>query len=198
FERRYQGAFTDCGDGTGSGGTITAGCTSGRDYVRGALLEGLLEDARLGGNPFRRGMIASTDTHNGTPGGVMEDRFLGNRGMDDGTPATRLGEGQFYLGGWRFSPGGLAAVWAEENSRPAIFDALRRREVYGTSGPRMTVRLFGGVGLASDLCSDPAMLEHAYAGGVPMGGLLGAASGAPSFLVSALKDRTPLQRIQIV
>ena len=198
FEQRYLPSYTDCGDGVGSFGTITLGCASRRDYLRGILLEGLAEDARIGENPFRVGVVASTDTHNGTPGAVAEDTWVGHRGTDDGTPADRLGEGQFYRGGWRFSPGGLAAVWAEENTRPALFDALRRRETYGTSGPRLTVRLFGGVGLASDLCSDPDMVEHAYATGVPMGGVIGAGGGAPSFLVSALKDRTLLQRAQIV
>ena len=123
-------------------------------------------------------------------------------------PATRLGDGQFYIGGYRFSPGGLAAVWAEENSRPALFDALRRREVYGTSGPRITVRFFGGWALGAGLCGEPDLLETAYARGVPMGGVLGApapGATAPAFLVSALRDPgtaarpgTPLQRLQVV
>jgi hypothetical protein len=208
FEKRRRPPFDDCGDGTGAFGTITLGCVSRRDFVRGALLEGLKEDQRLGTNPLRLGIVASTDTHNGTPGAVTEDSFLGHRGTDDGTPAARLGEGQFYLGGYRFSPGGLAAVWAEENSRPALFDALRRREVYGTSGPRITVRFFGGWSLGSGLCGDPNLVETAYLQGVPMGGFLAVApsgAGAPSFLVSALRDPgtgarpgTPLQRIQIV
>src|SRR5207244_5353641 len=174
-----------CGDGVGSLGTVTLGCTSRRDYLRGILLEGLGEEVRLGENPFRVGVVASTDTHNGTPGAVAEESWVGHRGTDDGLPADRLGEGQFYRGGWRFSPGGLAAVWAEENSRPAIFDALRRREVYGTSGPRIAVRFFGGFDLANDLCTDPDMVETAYRSGAPMGSALPAspASGAPHFLV---------------
>ncbi|HEV7731157.1 MAG TPA: DUF3604 domain-containing protein [Candidatus Binatia bacterium] len=207
FEKRRYDDPPDCGDGVGAGGTITLGCVSRRDFVRGALLEGLKEQQRIGVNPLRLGMIASTDTHNGTPGAVAEDAWLGHRGTDDGTPDTRLGEGQFYIGGWRFSPGGLVGVWAEENSRPALFDAMRRRETFATSGPRITVRLFAGFGLAPSLCSDPAMLETAYAQGVAMGGLLGPTTtgGAPSFVVSALRDPgtvtrpgTQLQRVQII
>jgi hypothetical protein len=175
--------------------------------VRGALLEGLEEEDRIGVNPLRLGLVAGTDTHNGTPGAVAEDAWIGHRGTDDGTPPTRLGEGQFYLGGWRFSPGGLVGVWAEENSRPAIFDAMRRRETFATSGPRISVRLFGGFGLSASMCANPSLVEDAYANGVPMGGLLGppAAAVAPSFVVTALRDPgtatrpgTPLQRIQIV
>jgi len=173
--------------------------------VRGALLEGLLEDARLGVNPFRLGMLASTDTHNGTPGAVAEDRFIGHRGTDDDTPAKQLGPGSLYPGGIIFSPGGLAGVWAEENSRASLFDAFRRRETFGTSGPRIAVRFFGGFGLGAGLCDDPDMVRKAYAMGVAMGGTLGPGNGAPSFLVSALRDAgtatrpgTPLQRIQII
>jgi hypothetical protein len=205
FEQRYvDPPFLDCGDGVGTFGTITSGCTSRRDYLRGILLEGMLEDVRIGANPFRTGVIASTDTHNGTPGAVAEDGWIGHRGTDDGLLADRIGEGQFYRGGWRFSAGGLAAVWAEENSRPAIFDALRRRETYGTSGPRMAVRFFGGTGLIADLCTDPQMVEKAYAAAVPMGGILGGTT-APTFLLSAMKDPgtmsapgTQLQVAQIV
>ncbi len=205
FEKRRRPGFRDCGDGIGAFGTITAGCVSRRDFVRGALLEGLLEEERLGKNPMQLGMIASTDTHNGTPGAVGEDRFIGHRGTDDDTPAKQLGPGDLYPGGIIFSPGGLAGVWAEENSRPSLFDALRRRETFGTSGPRIAVRFFGGFGLAAGLCADPEMVRKAYAAGVPMGGTLGTAAGAPSFLVSALRDPgtaarpgTQLQRVQIV
>ena len=208
FERRWRGSFTDCGDGTGVGGTITSGCVSRRDFVRGALLEGLKEAERIGVNPLRLGIVASTDTHNGTPGAVEERSFIGHRGEDDDTPAKQLGTGQFYLGGNLFSGGGLVGVWAEENSRSSIFDALRRREVFGTSGPRIAVRFFGGWNLAPGLCTDPNLVQAAYDGGVPMGGFLPAppaGAGAPTFVVSALRDAgtiahpgVALQRIQII
>jgi hypothetical protein len=79
-------------------------------------------------------VIASTDTHNGAPGNVEEDTFVGHRGTDDDTPDDRLGPGILTAGGIAYDPGGLAGVWAEENARGAIFDALRRRETFGTSG----------------------------------------------------------------
>ena len=208
FEARWRPPVTDCGDGTGAGGTITAGCVSRRDFVRGALFEGLKEAERIGVNPLRLGIIASTDTHNGTPGAVEESRFIGHRGEDDDTPAKQLGTGQFYLGGNLFSGGGLVGVWAEENSRSSIFDALRRREVFGTSGPRIAVRFFGGWGLPPGLCTDPNLVQTAYESGVPMGGFLPtppAGATAPTFVVSALRDAgtlahpgVPLQRIQII
>jgi hypothetical protein len=200
--------FQDCGDGTGGGGVSRFGCFSRLDFVRNVLLAGLQEDARLGVNPYRLGIIASTDTHNGTPGAVDEAGFVGHRGIDDDTPAKQLGNGVLTPGGIQFSPGGIVGVWAEENSRPGIFDALRRREVFGTSGPRIAVRFFGGWNLPAGLCSDPDMLADAYAAGVPMGSLLDEPSGpatAPSFLVSAQRDPgtlsrpgAQLQRIQIV
>src|SRR5262249_23925157 len=108
------------------------------------------------------------------------------------------------------TPGGLAGVWAEENSRDAIFEAMRRREVFGTSGPRIAVRFFAGFDLPADLCDSPGLVATGYARGVPMGGDLRTARGAgagsaPAFAVHALRDpgtadhgSTRLQRIQIV
>jgi hypothetical protein len=199
--------FGDCGESLGSFGSAITGCLARVDYLRGILLEGMKEQQRLGVNPYRLGVIASTDTHNGTPGATSERGFIGHRGLDDGSIESLLGPGQLTRGGIIFNPGGLAGVWAEENSRPALFDALRRREVFGTSGPRMTVRLFGGWNLPANLCAAPDMIERGYQLGVPMGGTLPArgASAAPSFLVSAMRDPgtvtrpgTPLQRLQIV
>jgi hypothetical protein len=208
FEAPRRNPLTDCGERRGSGGTTHAGCLSRYDFVRGALAAGMSEGRRLGANPYRLGFIASTDTHNGTPGATDEPGFPGHRGLDDDTSAKRLGGGQLTAGGIEFSAGGLAAVWAEENSRPAIFDALRRRETFGTSGPRIAVRFFGGWSYPAGLCSDPALLEQGYAGGVPMGGILPArpdGAGAPLFVAQALRDPgtaaragVPLERIQII
>ncbi len=208
FEKRRRAPLEDCGDFTGQLGTTDAGCTSRLDYVRGVLLAGLREQERLGVNPYRLGVIADTDTHNGTPGAVEESTFMGHRGTDDGAIKDLLGPGFLTPGGIIFNPGGLAGVWAEENSRPSLFDALRRREVFGTSGTRITVRFFGGWNLAAGLCDDPRMIKTGYARGVPMGGTLAprpAGSTSPSFIISALRDPgvgnragTPLQRLQVI
>jgi hypothetical protein len=173
-------------------------------YVREALGLGLELGQKLGVNPYKLGIIGSTDTHLATPGMVDEDQF---RGHAAGTVSVRWGV-PAYPDRPDFNPGGLAVVWAEENSRDALFEAMRRREVYGTSGPHITVRFFGGWRYADDLCAQPDFAAKGYAGGVPMGGdLPGAPADAkgPRFAVWALQDAgangapsTPLQRIQIV
>jgi len=172
-------------------------------FARDALGEGMRLAGAVGANPYQFGFIASTDTHLGTPGAVEEDRFLGHGGA--GVPARKRvppGLPDFL----KYNPGGLAVIWAEENSRDALFDALRRRESYGTSGPRIRARFFGGWDYADDLCSHPERIEQAYAGGVPMGGeLQPGPQGPPRFMVAASQDPgapdnpgTPLQRIQII
>jgi len=208
FEKRHRPPIDDCGDGKGSLGTTGLGCVSRSDFVRNALLFGLIEQERLGVNPYQMGFGSSTDTHNGTPGAVEENRFIGHRGTDDDTPEKQLGPGMLYPGGIIFSPGGLTAVWAEENARHSIFDALKRREVFATSGPRIAVRFFGGWGFAAGQCGDPRQIEQGYSGGVPMGGTLPArppSAESPTFILSALRDAgtvhrpgTPLQRLQII
>jgi hypothetical protein len=136
---------------------------------------------------------------------VDEDEFQGHAA---GTANARFGVPAFPDRA-DFNPGGLAVFWAEENSRPALFAAMKRREVYGTSGPRIVARFFGGWELPDDLCSDPDLVAKSYARGVPMGGELPPAASTnlsgPSFVVSALRDpgdrgvpSTALQRIQIV
>jgi hypothetical protein len=191
--RSEPGPPPDCEDGTGHGALVGRGCASRLDFMRYALIEGLREADRIGTNPIQVGAVASTDTHDGTPGAVEENLY-------DGTSGRRLND-------FRFSPGGLAAVWAEENSREALFDAMKRRETFATSGPRMRVRFFGGADLPEGLCEDPNRIALADAAGVPMGAELTISddSGSPAFLALALRDpgtaEQPgglLQRIQII
>ncbi len=169
------------------------------DFLRGAYGEGMKLEETLGVNPFQHGLISSTDTHIAASGYDNEKTFLGHGGagqpnrdtLPEGFPDIR------YL-----NPGGPAGVWAEENSRNALFEAFRRRETFGTSGPRIVPRVFGGWDLPPGLCDSPDLARIGYEQGVPMGGeLVEAPAGArPRFIVSAMQDRmsAPLQRIQIV
>lgn len=217
FEKVYQPPFEDCGDGIGSNSITGFGCVSRHNFLRGALSVGMEKEQELGVNPFKLGVIASTDTHNANAGDVREDDWPGHFGVADATPDARL---DTYGGvpltsiGVVKSPGGLAAVWAVENSRDAIFEALERRETYGTSGPRMAVRLFGGWEYPETLCDSAELLKTGYEKGTPMGGNLSEPpadadsledGNAPTFVVQAQMDPgteenpgVPLQHIQII
>lgn len=193
----------DCLDVPGTGGIANLGCQNRSDFYRGLLLVGLEIEQQIGVNPYEMGVIASTDTHNGTPGLVSESNWPGHLGLEEGDIEGRLDLPQLNPGGVRNNPGGLAAVWAEENSRDAIFDALRRRETYGTSGPRIAVRAYAGE-LPDGLCERDDALEAADRTGVPMGGEV-TVSQAPRFWVRAWMDPgtdafpgTPLQSVQII
>ena len=174
----------------------------GGDYVREALKRGLAIEAKTGVNPYKFGLIGSTDSHTSLATGD-ESNFFGKH--SGGEPnAKRAAEAQ-NLGtrvgrfGWHYLAGGYAAVWATANTRAAIFDAMMRREVYATTGPRMQVRVFGGWDFSDkDWVGD--WVKAGYARGVPMGTDLKDGSGKPSFLISALKDPegANLDRVQIV
>ena len=178
-----------------------------RQFVRNILREGLAQQQRLGVNPFQLGMIASSDTHLGTAGLVEESADYPGHGGAGKPPGEDVPIG--LPDHIEFNPGGLAVLWAEQNTRAALFDAMKRREVYGTSGPRIVVRFFGGWDLPADLCERPDLPAVGYARGVPMGGSLEAPNvdqpTAPMFVVAALADPgtqeaagMPLQRVQII
>ena len=195
----------DCEDGAGAGGLAGQGCQSRLDFVRYALIEGLAQEERLGINPLQLGLIGSTDGHNGAPGDTDEYDYQGQNSNVDSDLEKRLTTPAYAPHRLR-NPGGLIGVWAEENSRDSLFDAMRRKETFGTSGVRIQARLFGGWDLP-DLCSSRDMIAEAYELGVPMGSVLPPREGsrAPTLFVTALADPgtsehpgTPLQRIQII
>ncbi len=148
-------------------------------FARKALADGMALQRQLGVNPYQLGFVGSTDTHLGAAGAVAEEGYIGHGdagvsakdAVPPGLPDTLSN-----------NPGGLAVLWAQENSRDALFEALRRRETYGTSGPRIVSRFFGGWNYSPELCSAQDRIAQAYAGGVPMGGQLHAASGAQAHL----------------
>jgi hypothetical protein len=172
-------------------------------YVRDALKQGLAFADRLGVNPYKLGMIGSSDGHNGASA-VEENNYFGKIGIADGTPQQRL-RGQVsgladVVDLW--GAAGLAGVWAEANTRASIYDALQRKETFATSGPRIRVRFFGGWAY-TDAALATGLVETGYADGVAMGGDLparAADAAAPSFLIVALRDpdETTLQRLQVI
>jgi hypothetical protein len=174
------------------------------NFVREALKRGLVQQQELGANSLKFGIIGSTDTHIAAPGLTAEKNHPGHGGA-----GLAAGEGlaKGFPDDLEFSPGGLAVVWAEENSRDSLFSAMRRREVYGTSGTRPVVRFFGGWELPNDLCERPDFASEGYRGGVPMGGDFPSQPGSqgPRLALWAMQDPgspsepgTPLQRIQII
>ncbi|MCY3939980.1 MAG: DUF3604 domain-containing protein [Gammaproteobacteria bacterium] len=189
-----------CGEGeTGMGASLNAGCVSGNDFYRGILLTGLQTGRRLGANPYKFGVIGSTDTHLSMSGDIDERGWRGHT-VSETDLGERLTPSPVHPIGLYTNPGGLAGVWAVENSRDALFEALKRREVFGTTGPRIKPRFFGGWNYADGACA--AIAESGYAGGVPMGGDLPArpSGGAPRFIVAAERDQrsAPLLRLQVV
>jgi uncharacterized protein DUF3604 len=185
----------------------TLGCAFSTSFARQGLKVGLQLERELGFNPMRFGMIGSTDTHNGNSGDAEEWDFVDKQGAV-GSPAIRRltnkrGD-EPYMTTLKFhTSGGMAAVWAEENTRDGIFSAMQRREVYATSGPRIALRFFAGWGFDEGIANAVDAIPVATAGGVPMGGLLApdeGGQGSPTFFVWAGADPldAPLQRIQLI
>jgi hypothetical protein len=175
------------------------------EYARSALMVGLLLEKQLGVNPYKFGMIGSTDTHTALST-AEEENFFGKVSSSEPHPARSdhvfVENSGRKIFGWEMSASGYAAVWATANTREAIWDAMQRRETYATTGPRMIVRFFGGFDFDAKDAHDRMPASIGYRKGVPMGGdLRGAPEGkSPSFLVAALKDPigANLDRIQII
>lgn len=176
------------------------------EYARTALQTGLQLEAKLGVNPYKFGMIGSTDSHTSLST-ADEDNFFGKHSGTEPNPGRAThpalqGSGTAVMG-WEMAASGYAGVWATANTREAIWDAMKRRETYATTGPRMLVRFFGGWDFTAADAATRNPAEAGYTRGVPMGGDLPAKpkkAAAPSFLVGALKDPIGgnLDRIQIV
>jgi hypothetical protein len=175
------------------------------EYAREALKRGLVLEARLGTNPYKFGFVGSTDSHTALAT-AQEDNFFGKHTGVEPSPERMvhpvMSSDKGTIMGWAQVSSGLAAVWAAKNTREAIFDAMERKEVYGTTGSRMVVRFFGGWDYTDEDLASRAPAFAGYGKGVPMGGDLPVRneSGSPTFMVYALKDPLGgnLDRIQIV
>jgi hypothetical protein len=166
------------------------------EYARSGLKIGLEQQATLGVNPFKFGLIGSTDAHTGLPA-VREDNFWGKHAIVEPS-AERVTHPRYR---WRLAASGYAAVWAHENTRDSIFAAMQRRETYATTGSRMVVRFFGGWDYQDEDAHRPDLTAIGYAKGVPMGGdLQPAATRSPSFLIHAARDPhgANLDRVQVI
>jgi hypothetical protein len=177
------------------------------EYARSGLLRGLALEQKLGANPYEFGLIGSSDAHTGLSA-MEEENFFGKTAPQEPSPErmTKAFVDNQKTGvkvmDWEVSSSGYAAVWATENTRESLFDAMERRETYATTGSRMIVRFFGGFDFAAADARSREPAAAGYAKGVPMGGDLAKAPAgrAPTFLVAALKDPVGanLDRVQIV
>jgi uncharacterized protein DUF3604 len=177
------------------------------EYARAALRNGLKLEKELGVNPYKFGMVGSTDAHTGLAA-VEEDNFFGKTSSSE--PSAERAMHPFFSNaktgvtvmGWETSASGYVGVWATENTREALWDAMERKETYATTGPRMIVRFFGGWDFVAADANTRSPATVGYDKGVPMGGDLrrAPAGKSPNFLVAALKDPigANLDRIQII
>ncbi|MDH3788782.1 MAG: DUF3604 domain-containing protein [Xanthomonadales bacterium] len=175
------------------------------EYAREALKNGLVLEEKLGTNPYKFGMIGSTDSHTALST-AEEENFFGKATNAEPSPNRMqhafMKNENGVIEGYKLVSSGYTGVWAKENTRAAIWDAMKRKEVYGTTGPRMMVRFFGGWDFVAEDFNSRAPAFRGYEKGVPMGGDLPAndGDGAPTFMVYALRDPigANLDRIQIV
>ena len=177
------------------------------EYTRSALKNGLKLEAKLGVNPYKFGLVGSTDAHTGLAT-ADDDNFWGKVATSEPSPVRAIHpfasnpKTGLKIMGWEETASGYAAVWAAENTRASIFDAMKRRETYATTGPRMVVRFFGGFDFSEADANTRSPAIAGYTKGVPMGGDLGHAptGKVPTFLVAALKDPigANLDRYQII
>jgi hypothetical protein len=175
------------------------------EYARAALRNGLKLEKELGVNPYKFGMIGSTDSHTALAT-ADEDNFWGKTSASEPSPERWshpfIKTDKAVIMGWEQAASGYAGVWAKENTREALFDAMQRKEVYATTGPRMIVRFFGGWDFDARDAQTRNPAAAGYEKGVPMGGDLNQAPAgkSPTFLIAALKDPigANLDRVQVI
>jgi hypothetical protein len=172
-----------------------------KNFVRAAIVEGLVYDSKLGANPFQLGFVGGTDSHNGTPSDVVENNYVGSHGGADG-PVERRHKDAIpgRVLGKDSNPGSITGVYAPRNTRAAIYDALRARETFATSGTRIQPRFFAGANLKANPADAVALVTEGYENGKPMGSTLSGLKQSPTFYVHAIKDPdgANLDRIQII
>ncbi|MCK5750028.1 MAG: DUF3604 domain-containing protein, partial [Oricola sp.] len=203
----FETVFQACAPGE------NAGCSNEDAFVRNGLKKGMLIEADQGVNPFKHGFAGGTDNHNGTPSDTAEYDFKGHYANNDSDPLVRLGlklnptAEQMGMSGDDdptkfYNPGAIAGVWAEANTRQAIWDALHRKETFATSGTRVKIRLMAGFDFPADMTSRSNWVSIGYAQGVPQGGDLHSApeGRVPVLAVWAQRDpdSAPLAKLQIV
>jgi len=200
-ECKFEQYFPRCEAGE------TVACAGAQSFARDGLKFGLQLEQELGVNPLRVGFIGSTDVHNSNPGDTEEWDYRGKSGIKDASAKMRLSKRVFGPGvPITHNPGGLAAIWAEENTRGALFEGLQRKETFATSGTRIRLRFFAGWDFNPDMANEADVIQKAYEHGVPMGGVLppppdrSKAIAKPKLLVWAVKDpgHANLDRVQVI
>ena len=201
-EIHQQKGNSECGTDAVDGGAAVA-CdfetvplhdpADARGFARSGLEQGIASFATRNYDPHQFGFVGASDTHNATMGNVGSRTWPGSLGAIDNTPARRLQWAPLGV-----NPGGITGIWAEENTRDALWAALQRRETFATSGPKIRVRFYEYARL-NDPCADPRFpLRIVKRGGVPMGGTMAYRGTSPRFVVYALQDETPLDSVDIV